>query len=268
MTGNALLLLLWLGRPWVSLAVAFCGRCCLQRQFWAFACAALFLQDVNRLLDTVDDVGAELWSIAEVTRDNAEALIAAFESDGWDQEHANILVRPAFFSPSRRHTHAHCHHAHAETHAHPCTLAHVHHSTSGRFDFVTFTCPCTCDSCAPARPVGRAVGCLCPCPWQSSLYRALMAVEVQRARDTLDIITQYFRRVEAGWLTPPDPAFRVSGAGLEDTQGAGPGGSRGACVCVTWWDFACILCAVCGAFSLFMAGVRVRGLLVAGYWRV
>jgi hypothetical protein len=57
---------------------------------------------------------------------------------------------------------------------------------------------------------------------QATLYRALMAVEVQRAKDTCDVITQYFQKVEAGWLNTPDPAFRVSG------QAGGAGASGGA----------------------------------------
>jgi hypothetical protein len=53
------------------------------------------LQDLQRLLDAVDDTGAELWSIAEQTRDSVEALITAFETDGWAEEQAKTLVRCA-----------------------------------------------------------------------------------------------------------------------------------------------------------------------------
>jgi hypothetical protein len=50
------------------------------------------LQELQRLLDAVDDTGAELWSIAEQTRDSVEALISAFEADGWAAEQAKTLV--------------------------------------------------------------------------------------------------------------------------------------------------------------------------------
>jgi hypothetical protein len=44
-------------------------------------------------MDTIDDVGAQLWSVAEDTQDNAEMLIYGLENDGWVEEHAKNVVR-------------------------------------------------------------------------------------------------------------------------------------------------------------------------------
>ena len=49
--------------------------------------------DVAKLLDTIEDVGAQLWAIAEETQDHAERLIGGYEQDGWAEEQATMMVR-------------------------------------------------------------------------------------------------------------------------------------------------------------------------------
>ena len=50
-------------------------------------------QDVPKLTDAIDDVGAQLWSVAEDSHEMTEKLIHAFQNDGWARGHAKQTVR-------------------------------------------------------------------------------------------------------------------------------------------------------------------------------